>query len=135
MTIGEAITAFIAADATLAAKVTKVYPSTSPQTPPDVYAVYQVVTNVSESSHDGATDITSVRLRVTFWDKSNKECEGLCNRLRVIVKNFNGKMGGVAGVTFKTFKTYGPRDTFNPETRFYGQQLDILALVDMSTVS
>lgn len=135
MTLTSAIRAFILADGTLAAKVgTAVYPSTSPQSPPSNYAVTKIITTMSWKKLDGATDQAMIRVEVTFWSTLADDAEAMANRLRSIVKSFNGIMGS-GGVDMAVYQTLGPRSLFNDETRFFGSQLDILAIADMSTAS
>jgi hypothetical protein len=136
MTVTAALKAYIIADTTLAAKVgSAVYPATSPQNPPDNFAVTKIISSPSEATLLGATDQVSMRVEVTFWSKLNEDAEKLANRFRTIVSKFNGVMGGTGGVTVAVSRTHGPRGLYNPETRFYGSQVDIMATVDLSTAS
>lgn len=135
LTLSEAIRGFIIGDATLATKVgTAVYPMTLPQGPPDCAAVVRIISSASWRKLDGATDQAQTRIEVTFWCKSYRDSEVLANRLRIIVKGFNGIMG-TGGVALAVFQTMGPRSLFNPDNRFYGSQIDIMAIVDLSTAS
>lgn len=133
-TLTQAVRAFIIADATLAAKVhTAVYPASLPQSPPDNAAVIKIVSNPSFKTLLGATDQTNVRIEVTFWCKLYDDSEILANRLRTIAAPVTNSAW--SGVSISVFQTYGPRTVYNPETRYFGSQLDIMATVDMSTAA
>lgn len=135
LTLSEAIRVFILADGTLAAKLgTAVYPDVVPQSPPDCVAVTRVVSNVSWQKLDGATDQCATRIEVTFWCKVNRDAEVLCNRLRTIAKGFNGTMGA-SGIDLAVHQTMTRSIAQHPVNRYYGHQLDILAIVDMSTAA
>lgn len=135
LTLSDAVRSFILADATLAAKLgNAVYPSTLQQNTNDCNAVTKIISAPSWSKLDGATDQARTRIEVTFWCKSNRDSEILANRLRNIVKGFNGVMGS-GGVAMAVFATAGPRSLYNPDNRFYGAQLDIIAIVDLSTAA
>ena len=134
LTITEAIRGYILADTTLAAKVTEVFPSIAQEGVAANYAVTKIVSGVSWSKLDGATDQVAMRIEVTFWCKLHKDAELCANRWRAITKGFNGLMGS-GGPQIAVVATYGPRDLFNPDTRFYGCQQDTMATVDMSTVA
>lgn len=137
LTLTEAVRAFIIADGTLAAKVgSSTYPAIVPQgfTGSNA-AVIKVVSNMAFMTLAGATDTSNVRIEVTFWSKLFHDAEVSANRLRTLIAGFNGTMGS-GGVRMSVFNTAGPRTIpVDPDTRFYGCQLDIMATVDMSTAA
>lgn len=137
LTLTEAVRAFIIADGTLAAKVAN---STFPVVIPEDFvgsnaAVIKIVSNPSFRTLQGATSATNARIEVTFRCKLAHDAEVLANRLRAIAAGFIGTMGS-GGVSVSVFELSGPRTIpVDPDTRFFGCQLDIMATVDMSTAA
>lgn len=135
MTLGEALNAFILADATISATIQKVYPANAiPQEPPQYFASYRFLPAGSVGdSHDGLSRWQRMRIEVTFWGVLNATTERLAFRLQAIA-SVNGPLVS-GGPTVSIYKTIGPRSMENPISRYFSNQMDLMALVNTDTIS
>lgn len=135
MTITEAIRGYILGDATLAAKVPEVYPGPPPEDVSLVgHAIVRIVSNPSFGDLDGASELSNMRIEVSFFCQLNGDAERSANRFRSLIATFHGTMGTL-GVKLSVFQTMGPRTIHDQKTGYYGFQVDVLATVDQSTIS
>lgn len=135
MTIGEALVTFVLTDSVIATQIKNLYPAaTIPQEPPNNYGSYRLMPSGSVgNSQQGPSNIQRMRIEVTFWGDLNSMMERLAVRLGMISQGVNGPLSG--GPTVCIYSFIGPRSVENPVTRDYGSQIDLMALVDLSTVS
>lgn len=141
MTFFESFYQYVNADAGFTALVTKVVPNRLPQVTaaqplPDVCMTVKLVTGASEPpTMQGASAWHTKRVQVTVWSKSFKSSEKAIAYTRTLFQSFNGYLGGTPNVRMSVNRFAGPRSVYDDATRMDGVQLDIIGLVDESTIS
>ena len=144
MTFFECLVAFISTNSPLAAKLTGgLHPQIVPQNPilvNGVIAPLLVMRLISGSSehptHDGgASPWSMVRIELTVYGADFKTQEQAALMLDSMFSSFNGYLGGGSSGRFSTGDIHGPRSIQDPSTRLVGIQLDILGMLNRSTLS
>jgi hypothetical protein len=103
--IQEALYAYLAADASLAALVgTRIYPLTLPQKPTYPAICYSKASADVLMAHDGPGDLATDRIQFDCYDDSYGGCQDVYIALREALNGFRGQMSQcwVWGVFFVT---------------------------------
>lgn len=142
MTFFEAFRAMVVADGPLNGAINLLSPQNFPQATPanPLPATVCVVRLISGASQKGTLDGGAsswhlVRIEVTVYSSLIKTAESTIMKFRTKMGNFNGYLDGAAAGRFAIREFAGPRSIQDQQSRLPGIQLDILGLLDYSTLS
>lgn len=127
MTIEEAISAHLAADAGVSSLVgNRVYPAVAPQKPEVPYIVYTRISSAREHSHDGASGLARPRFQFDCASRSYIGAMELSNAVRLALDAFQGTMGGSGGVDVHAVFIEDEQDSYDDELKLYWRSLDFI---------
>jgi hypothetical protein len=84
---------------------------------------------------EGATDLCDARVRIKFWAVKAEDAEVCAFRFRSLISKFNGNLGGGSHVRLSVHKTAGPFGLYDTDIRYYLRAIDVIGILDTSTVA
>lgn len=125
MTIEEAITAHLLADAGVAALVaTRVYPVKMPQRPTYPAVTYFRVSGPREHSQSGPSGLAHPRFQLDCMAATYAGAKTLAAAVRLALDGFRGSMGGGGGVDVNAVFIEDDRDDQDDDIQVYWVSLD-----------
>lgn len=95
MTVEYAVRSLIIADATLLGLLgSRLYPAPLPEQPTYPALIYQQISDVNYSSHQGSSNLARTRLQLTIWGNSYDSVKVIRDNLKRVLRDFRGTVGG-----------------------------------------
>jgi len=138
VTLLECLQTFLMGDATLAAKLPGgLRPQIIPQGSNFPMATVKMISASGEQgTHDGgASPWVRMRLELTVWGTDFKTQEQTLLYMLGKFEPFNGYLGGSTNGRFAVTGLNGPRSIQDEATKLVGVQLDVLGMLNRSTLS
>ncbi len=127
MTIEEAITAHIKANAGLTALIAgRVYPTHMPQNPTLPAMVYNRISGERVQNMQGSSGLASPRFQFDCFARTYAEAKGVGEALRLAIEGFSGTMGGVSGVDVNSCLLQSDQDGYEDDLQLFWVTADYI---------
>jgi len=106
---------------------TRIYPLALPQGSTLPAVTYQKVSQVrNRTLGNSGLKIARARFQISCWAASYADVKEMAERVKSVLQDYNGLMGGNGGVWVLDANIIGERDIYEPEVDVYHLPIDVM---------